>query len=74
MKIEEKDFKLIELNDNKAIFQECYWMTRKNYDFINFGKIQLTAKNKVLVKDHIVLNVNKETKEITYAYLPKQNL
>lgn len=62
--------KLLKLTPSKAYYEDGWWMERRDYDRINFGKISLGKGIEVSVKDYAVLNRDEETRQITYSYLP----
>ena len=68
-----EDFKLISIDEDKALYEGGYWMTKKNYDFINFPVSTIFSKTGVLIskRPNLVLSVDRDTKEVKYAFLPE---
>jgi len=71
MKIQEiskETKKLIKLTDDKAIYEDGWWMTKKDWEFANsshtYGKVKVPNKNL------IGWDRDKETKQLTYFILP----
>ena len=64
--VTEEQVKLIELNFEKAIYEGGWWMTRKDYDFLNEVDQYGIPVNRL----HTILDRHKETKQITWAWKP----
>lgn len=62
---EKRNVRLLGLNSEKAIYEEGWWMSRADYDFVkgHFHSFEW-------IKRPLGLDRNKDTKQITYFFLP----
>jgi len=61
-----KEIKLVKLGVDTVVFEDGYWMDRKDYDFSNAEDEYGIPMN----RNRIGWDVNEVTKKLTYFFLP----
>ncbi len=62
----EETLTMISKDDEKVVYESGWWMTRKDYDFINAVNEYGIPINRM----RTILSRDKETKQITWTYMP----
>lgn len=60
--MKEENYKLVELNSERAIYEGGWWVARKDFDF--------SQERKNSFQTPLGWDRNEETKQLTYFFLP----